>query len=430
MKIIHMENKFWSSILYPLLVASLGFGTISIFQIYAVNIRIWEVLIILYILTLIISYTLNRKIFLPNKLALFIMFPLLFSVLLSGINSNSIGFSIKQALLFFGMSILFLIVSQRWSRAQLLQNIRWIIYPGILVAGWGVVEFFVFPEILDSYSSLLGVVPRAKSFFAEPNEFSQFLGLPFAFLFSALIYRHPNSTLENLFFTFGLLLVIFAQFITFSRGGAVVFLSQIIVWFFLDLYYVRGVRRTYISIKFILIMIAIMVTSMLFIFPGIDDLGYVFLERMESFFSESDATTSIRLESIKYALLTQMESFVYIIFGTGFGSLSAILGDGVATTSNIFVDIFVELGFVGLLAFLFFLICILILPLKIIRSSVIVCDDKLLTVFFGSYLSFVGMLFGGLTYATHMLNIFWFSCGIVLAVLNYKKNIGISHERI
>lgn len=47
--------------------------------------------------------------------------------------------------------------------------------------------------------------------------------------------------------------------------------------------------------------------------------------------------------------------------------------------------------------------------------------EVLIGTFVMTYLSFVGLIVGGLTYATHMLNFFWFSCGLLFALYQYKK---------
>jgi hypothetical protein len=56
-------------------------------------------------------------------------------------------------------------------------------------------------------------------------------------------------------------------------------------------------------------------------------------------------------------------------------------------------------------------------------------DDEMLVAFFGAYLSFVGLIVGGLTYATHMLNFFWFSSGILFALYHYNKTAVISEKK-
>jgi O-antigen ligase len=93
------------------------------------------------------------------------------------------------------------------------------------------------------------------------------------------------------------------------------------------------------------------------------------------------------------------------------------------------VDVFAELGLVGLFSMLIILGVALVFPLRTLKRLLKEKDEEMLTAFFGAYLSFVGLIAGGMTYATHMLNIFWFVCGLLFALYQYNR-ITVARERM
>jgi hypothetical protein len=394
---------------------------VSLYQIGQANIRIWEILVAVFLLVVIMkSVIYKRSAFLNIEITIIIL-PFWICACLSGMNANNIGLWAKQILLLFAMLLLFFIVSQRWARSQILQNIRFIIYPGIIVAAWGLLEMLIAPDSLPGFNLDGSSMPRARALFVEPNEFSQFLALPFAFIFSVLVYRRKISLLERLCLIIGLLVIVLAQVLSFSRGGMVAFFSEIFVWFALDSGFSDEKRDHSLLLK-ILITIALFVLTMSLMFGSeVELILNVFSDRMYSLFSGNDVTSKIRFENIFLALSMTMDSYQNFVLGIGFGNLKLLLGEGVETTANIFVDIFSETGIVGMLAFLIIIISALVLPLRTLRYLVKNKDNEMLIVFFGAYMSFVGLIAGGLTYATHMLNFFWFSCGLLFALYQYRK---------
>jgi hypothetical protein len=405
-------------------VASLVLGTFSLVQIGSLNIRPWEVLLGTFIIVVFIMLCMGKRFLYPNKISIVILLPLILCVLLSGFNANSSDIWIKQGMLLLAMLLLFSIVSQRWSRAQILQNIRWIIYPGILAAGWGILELLLDPADLPSYYLNEIFTPRARSLFKEPNEFSQFLALPFAFLFAAILYQRKVSLMERWFFGVGIFIVILAQLLSLSRGGLVVFIFEIFAWLILTrLYSVRDLHRFRIR-KLLWYFVIIIMTGSLLAGSSIFDFFDIFFDRIQTLFSGDDITSNIRWNSIIAAVSETVNSPVNFIFGMGLGNLSIFFGGSgtssdIATTSNTFVDIFSELGLLGFISFNAILVTAFILPIRTLKQLVREKDDEMLVSFFGAYLSFVGLVAGGLTYANHMLNFFWFSCGLIFALYKY-----------
>ena len=414
-KNIPRRNMFFSSKIYPLLVASLGLASISLGQIGSADIRVWEILLATFIVSVIIKITLAKRLIIPNKLAPMILFPLVVSVLLSGFNANRVDMWAKQTLFFAMLLMLYIIVCQRWSRIQLIQNLRWIIYPGILIAGWGILEYALFPETLMSFYNNGIYTPRATSLFAEPNEFSQFLTLPFGFLVSVLIYYRSIPRWERVFYLLGLLVVIAAQILTLSRGGLVAFAAVLLTYAGLRVALRKKIRMSIGWTVFLIAFFAVVLSVITFTVPDTAAALALYWERFISLFVGGDITAMIRLNSINFAFQESIKSPIDILFGIGLGNLPNILGAGIATTTNIFVDVYAELGLLGLISFCGILAITLILPLKTIKFLIKTGDEKLLSVFIGAYISFIGLIVGGLTYSTYMLNIFWFLGGLLLS---------------
>ncbi|MBY0579574.1 MAG: hypothetical protein K2P57_11065 [Burkholderiales bacterium] len=428
-KTLPVENSLYSNGVYPLLVASLGLGTVALANTGGANIRIWEVLVGVFVLFVFVRYCLGSRIFSQNRMTGLLLLPLIVSVLLSGLNANRLDLWGKQGLLLSLMLVLFFVVSQRWSRVQILQNMRWVIYPGILVAGWGILELFLDPENLPLYYTSGGfIMPRAVSLFAEPNEFSEYLALPFGFLFSAMLYRHKFSSWERKIFGLGLSVVIVAQVLSFSRGGMVVFASEILAWYLLTSFYSTGKLRVW-GRKLLFFIVSLLAIGGLLAGHDVLSIVDVFVERLQGLFSGNDVTSQIRWQGIIDAIANTVASPVNFVVGMGFGNLTLLLGEGVATTANVLVDVFSELGILGLLSIMTIVGAALVLPLRILSDLMRKRDDDMLAAFFGAYLSFVGLLAGGMTYATHMLNIFWFSCGLLFAIYQYKNSLLASDRR-
>lgn len=411
-----------------LMIASLGFGTVSLGEVSGANIRIWEILLGMFILGATLKALGKGKIVLSNRMPLVLICPFILSILFSGLNAFDGNYWLKQSILLFLMLTLFVVVAQIHSASQLVRSLRWIIYPGIFIAGWGILESFLYPENLQFFHSEGLLLPRTRSFFAEANEFSNFLTLPFAFLFSALYFHQGVARWERWVYRFGLLVIIMAQIMSFSRGGLLAFFAVLFAGFVL--LFIRGVRVAHYlwSAALSVLLLTLLVGLLYLIQPDMANIFSMLLERVRSLFSGSDETALIRLESISTAIAVASSSLPNFIAGIGFGNLPIILGEKIATSSNFLVDVFSETGFLGLISFIGIVIAVLFLPLKTLKILIRTRDNQLCAVFFGAYLSFIGLIFGGMSAANHMLNLFWFICGLLLAL--YKYGCGLQKDNI
>lgn len=408
---------------YLLMVASMGLGTVSLGNVGGGNIRLWEIFLVAVLAGLLIKILLKPRLVLASRVSIVLVTFFALSVLLSGLNAFDLYLYIKQTLLLFAMLVLFLVVAQRSSANQLIQNLRWVAYPGILVAGWGVLEFFLYPETLQVYSAELGLWPRACAFFAEANEFSQYLVVPFGFVLATIFYYKPLRWWETCFLGIGLVVIAIAQILSFSRGGILSFVAQLIAWLILSNISKKRVTRQVMQfMKFVLILILAIGISCL-IQPLFMDILSVLFERIASLFLTGDSTTLTRFETISTAFSATTNSLSSFVVGIGFGNLPTILGEGIANTGNFLTDVFSEAGLIGLIAICGIVAAFLFLPIRTHRILIQTNNHKLLAVFYGAYLSFVGLAVGGMTSPTHMLNLFWFSGGVLMALYQYGRNL-------
>jgi len=404
---------------YSLTIASFGFGTLSIGEVAGANVRLWE----LFLFFFVFGGILKQRVRLSYKIPVLISVMIALSILLSGLNAYNVVVFIKQSVLCLFMLLLFLVGTQENTKNNLIKIIRCVIYPSVFVAGWGLIELYLYPHTLTVYSSELGLWVRARSFFSEANEFSQYLSLPFGFLLGMLFYYKPLGRLEKFVLSLSLLIILTAQVLSFSRGGIISFLAELITWFLLS----HSDKNSFCalmkkSLRFLLISFGVII-SLCLVDPLFIDIFRVVFERFSSLFSSSDATTFTRIDTINVAISALLTSLSSVLFGIGFGNLPQVLGEGVANSGNSFVDIFTELGLLGLVSFVGLILACLVLPIRTKRILDKTKDNRMLAVFYGAYLSFVGLLVGGLTSPTHMLNIFWFCAGTLMALYIFGLKI-------
>ena len=110
-----------------------------------------------------------------------------------------------------------------------------------------------------------------------------------------------------------------------------------------------------------------------------------------------DPTVAIRYKSIQAALIGFMETGNYFL-GVGVKEIRHFLDPNVLTTSNLFVDIFVEFGFAGILLFV---------TLITIKGLPLIARRNLLA------LPIVVLCINGVSYSVLYLPIFWVSLALI-----------------
>lgn len=266
------------------------------------------------------------------------------------------------------------------------------------------------------------LISRARGFFTEPNEFSQYLVLPFGFLLAIAFFRQ-QKTRWNVIYPAGIVIVLLAQLFSLSRGGLLGFFGQ-----FFGLYLIRKVSGVQWTIRIrnmlttICVLIALTVCVSFYYDWGILPLLSTVADRIGSTSSADDYSGAARLVTIHDGFLTAGTSIGNFLVGVGAGNLSnSHVHD--STTTNQFVDVWVETGIIGLAFYVAIFLSLFWLSYKFMKNRLLTSNNKLLVVFSGAYLSLIGMLLGGMTYPTHALFFFWLDAGLLLAICKYGHKV-------
>lgn len=407
-----MQKRVFYSIPFLLLTLSLPLGTVSVGLVGGANIRIWELLLVLAVVTPIpLAY--------PGALAYFSRnmwgFAALFyaTVLLSSANTISyLDIFVKQALLLLAMIGLFVVTSVQPLSIHYRAIARAIIYPGIAVSVWAIAELVYVPASLQTFYFDGLILPRARAYFAEANEYSQYLGVPFSFLVAALALDKGLRRPERIVFSLGVVVIVIAQLLSISRGGILAFAANLLAFACVVKY--SGSARFFRWLKGRFFLAGVLIVAIMnFLFPEEFLIIKIIEERFDSVLAGNDSTTMIRLQSQLMGINYVTDSVPSLLFGIGFGNLPVLLGEGAATTANFLSDVFVEAGLFGVIFLLLALMNVVYLSRR--DAQLLYSSQEIRPIFVGSYMALFGLLIGGLTYATHMLNIFWFACGLVAA---------------
>lgn len=411
-------------VIYALCIVSIPLATISVLSGNLYDIRLWELLLIP-----VIFFKLKYFFQLPNSRLFFLLGIYFFSIICSLIDFNFINLYQTASQIFLNSFFLIfaLTVSLFYKKNELI-IINWIfILLSIYLGIHSFIDVFLNKPQFTKYfydgflyNNIKMEIIRSQGFFAEPNELSVFLNIPFAFLLSRFFLKIRIAFFEYWLLVFGLLFVLISQFFSFSRGGLISFLAEILALFFIANCYKVG-RHKFIRLISILGFLTFLF-FVAYIYIGNDLIDYliVYLFRIENFFSSHDPTTSIRLNSIMLGINTILDEPIKLFFGIGFGAYRSILGD-MSTSSNILVDSLVETGFFGFFIFLYLLFYGFFVIFRSLKYLVVKNDETMSIICFSILLSYIGLLVGGQTYAIHKINYFWLVYGLIFALRNFIK---------
>jgi len=389
-----------------------AFGTITLYQIGSIHIRPYQVPLVVSVLIIFSQFLLNkRRLFIPTHF--YILFLFLLTVMISIINAKFPVITLKQTILLLVYIILFfLIINTCNTEKKLLLLYRFIIISCFFVCVYGMYMMVI--ENLPGVPKVGGYLfNRPKSFFAEPNEFGQYLVFIFGYIFSELISK--RKIVGRIFLWINFLLILILLVANISRGSWLGFLIIICS----VIYYQNKfkLRRTNFGkiFKIIVLFLTLWVTGLFFASEIIStsekgDFTAYTIARIFSLAIAQDETFLIRLENNKKAVETMIEC---PFTGIGFGNVGTISGGDYkygGTSSNFLSDIGAETGIFGLASFLFFLIAIFKKGLKNIKNTK---NEKTKIIFIGALGSYIGLLVNGLTYASHILPFLWISAGIL-----------------
>lgn len=431
-------SSFPQLIFFSLLVISTGLGVVSLGSTQGGYIRIWEVSLAALVVVIGLRLVSKRKIVLLVSPTLVFVAGYFVAVLVSGLNAFDPAMWLRRSTLVLAMIVLFFVCSQRDTRREFDIYFKLTICSGVCFAIIGVMDVYLFPRnseifrIIHQFDggqqfAVYGIgglaeyeqVVRARGFFTESNEFSQYLITPFGFLLAIAFFK-TNISNTWLPFRFGIFIVLWAQIVSLSRGGLLGFFVELVGLFLVK--QISGSKwnigvKNYMPIAVLILLI--LISGGFIISEYLSPVFFTVLERITSTGTSDDWTMGIRLMNYRYGFLSVSESPENFLIGVGVGN-SFWSHVREATTSNQFLDVLVETGIIGLVLYLLIIFSLLSESYKFMKNKKLTSDNNVFIVFVGSFLSFLGMLVAGMTYSTHMLFFFWLNAGLLLAVCKYR----------
>ena len=313
------------------------------------------ILILLYSLILLLKKSLNLTLYRDELWLLFFVLAATLSCFWS--------IDLKRSLVILSVIIfvvlLFYCLRRLIDEALKEKLISLLIVLGFLISLFALWQFFVDKTALSSLSYLRpqyqsGVFgfPRVQASFLEPLYLANFLLIPIFFNFYRLLKKPSMANYLILTLTGT------AFFLTLSRGAFFALLMGILLTAVLIFIYQRGkIVNFFKSSAFILLAGALAVLSIYSVSGGSG------LKTYSGHAVVNDIRSGESVVDRKYTMSVALEESLLHPFGIGvgaFGALSEFSGDianqGYQTVNNLYLEILVETGFLGLILFLIFLL--------------------------------------------------------------------------
>ena len=267
-----------------------------------------------------------------------------------------------------------------------------------------------------------GFFGRPQSFFAEGNEYGQFMVMIWGYLVALILLRGAPGK-QRLWAILSAMFMFPLFIINNSRGSFLGFILQclLVSWLIYRSSPLRDFLKVVVSGTLILMLLiggSFFIASRV---PVMFDrtVADIVLERLTSFGTSEDETTQIRVEQQKSGLNAFLE---HPVTGTGLGNILYYLNDrseleevgGVvkgptATTAFWFTDLLGETGILGTAA-----MCIVVFVLikQAFRNYALARGGPGEHIAAGNFLSLCGMLLNGISYPPIYLAIFWLNVGL------------------
>jgi hypothetical protein len=436
---------FIDRVFYSALVFSSGLGVVSFLPGAPANLRPWVVFLLASLFLYTIRISALAKIRDPYLLLILAIY--FGATCFSVVNAIDNNLFVRRIILISSLMALCWYMSQRSAYRNLYLAHNVIIWSGSVFALLAILELYIFEYQRDLYALLhildvnaykgekvlggYGSLVRARGYFEEANEFSQFLLLPTGYVIAKVYFglRENGLGIGRYYWAAGLLLMV-AQTASLSRGGFLGIAGELLALVFLaNVIKAEGGLRNTIPVGKLargLIVAGLLFLSLHYTFDimfNITILDWVeqVTRRLTTTGSASDLTTDIRFKSVSLGLAAISSDVLSFIFGVGAGNMKlSVVGE--PTTSNQFIDVLVENGVIGILSYLLFIIYLLWKSYAFMRRASWANNKHTIIVFAGFYLSFIGMVVGGFTYSTHSLFFFWLNAGLLSAVTSTKFN--------
>ncbi len=323
----------------------------------------------------------KKNLIIPKGFVALFSFLFIFWTTFSIFYTPVLSWTLRKIIFLVSIGIIFLVFSNALNYAKKENKIdsliKYLVAGAIVTSFIGIAQFFAqfifglntilniwtsiapfflgnsFSEAVIEYNSWLVNVAgkdliRATAFFPDPHIFSFYCGLTISFALALF------SKTKNNFWLVGFFVIILADLLTFTRGGYFGLITGFIVaiilfWSHLKIFYKH--LATLLIILFILI---------LFI-PN-----NFFVNRFQSSFDQSDNSVNQRLEILADAWKVIENN---LFFGVGLGAYPKVVNPLAdyrmpIYVHNTYLDIWVELGLIGLLLFIGILLSLFIIFYK------------------------------------------------------------------
>ncbi|WP_048600532.1 O-antigen ligase family protein [Rubeoparvulum massiliense] len=287
-----------------------------------------------------------------------------------------------------------------------------ILISATIVAGIGLVQYFTLGETNTGWVDQQlnpGISTRVYSTLENPNHLAEYLVM--AILISFIPLFTTRNPLAFLFSLGGIGLMVLTMFVTFSRGGYVALAAA------LFLFILFTMRR-------MLLVLAPFLVVGLYLLPA------TIWERLLTIGNVQDSSISYRF-SIWQSAQDMFQDFFW--FGAGYGydtfitlfPLYRAWPPIAFHAHNLYLEIALELGMVGLIAFAFFFLRLFGVGLSTIQRN---RENRFNTIVLGASLAGIaGLLIHGMAeyvwFYPKVILMFWLVVGIVLAVTRTEKRV-------
>jgi O-antigen ligase len=366
----------------------------------------------------------------PAKGTIWPLGVLLLAGILSIFNAEYSAKAVTQTVFLIGMIGIYLVLLLAELQPRDLRRITLAIVWSLAAAvAYGI---FHFVSEYTSSGSVVAAFIQFHSFFEERNEFGLFMVYASGFLI-------PLALNDRAAFRYKILLVLtlVALLLNFSRGSLLAFVAIIV----LDrlgagrLFAPRPTRRSLLTLCGLGLATVAGALVLVPALVGLTEFLEVVVARSFGFGASADETTSIRLLFIR----TAGRAFLnHPLIGNGIGNVGYTLNQfgraadygtvtfrgavqppiyDLGTTSNLFVDLLLETGLLGLIAFIAFLIALF--RAARVRGRAQGWVGLMHT---GAWLSLFGALINGLSYNSLYLPFTWVSFALVCATAAWQRS--------
>lgn len=361
---IMAQNNIFSKINYYLvlvLVLSLPFERLLTFDLVGYTIKISYIIALVFLVVSFFQLT-KKDLSLPIETEELFLFSFVLLAIASTLWSIDQRRSLIISILFLFMVLLFFFLRRKISQ-NIVEKLKIIfIWLGVLTSLFALWQFFgdslhlsTYIYLRPQYQSGVFGFPRVQSTFLEPLYFANFLLIPIFFdLYQ--IYEKKGWV-----YYLTLLIIGTAFFLTLSRGAFI----ALIVGLFVILGFIIFRRRDLIR-KFLystLVLVGSLTLVTISIYAVANRTG---IEKYFGHAAVSDITTGESVIDRKYTMNVAFNQFMHHPFGIGagaFGALSefnsSIQSSGYQTVNNLYLEILVEEGFLGLILLAIFFILFL-----------------------------------------------------------------------